>query len=227
MARLPGRNVGMETLIDEVVLTLDERFLEYVLGTLRDGPTLYDLLRRKIDFSRGQLAALVPPNATESQKYNFEGGGLNISVLRGLSLGTSCRSVIAAKINIYLSLADSNIAIIPDSMARASDSIISKQGWRDVWRLKDPPRAWLNGEEVNWVLLPGDDAVFIEDTIALADVPPFVLVLSSFPQQTSCCLSSRVDISIHDMETLVGRAASVYFGAYDGESYLVWSRELI
>ena len=143
------RNEGLEKLIVAVDLNLDERFLEYAEHMLQDGPTLYDLIRRNIDLSCGRLLGLVPPEATDIQRYSFEGGGLNISLMKRLELNQSPRSVLAELINSYLSVGRGRVGMIPDFMARASDSLIKKEGWRDIWRLEVPPRVWLHGEEIN------------------------------------------------------------------------------
>ncbi len=218
------RNAGVKTLVDEVVLDLDERFLEYAEHMLQDGPTLYDLIRRNIDLSCGHLVGLVPVEATDIQRYGFEGGGLNISLMKGLELNQSPRSVLAELINSYLSVGRGRVGIIPDFMARASDSLIAKEGWRDVWRLKVPPQVWLYGEEVNWVLLPGDDVKIVEDTISLADFTPFVGVLGSLPVEISSDLVSGAKLTYSLLELIVSRGDAVFFGAYDGESFVFWSK---
>lgn len=218
------RNEGLEKLIVAVDLNLDERFLEYAEHMLQDGPTLYDLIRRNIDLTGGRLVGLVPAEATDSQRYSFEGGGLNISLMRSLELNRSPRSVLAELIKSYLSVGRGRVGIIPDSMARASDSLIAKEGWRDVWRLKVPPRVWLYGEEVNWAMLPSDDVTFVEDTISLADFTPFVGVLGSLPVAISSDLVSGAKLTYSTLELIVSHGDAVFFGAYDGESFVFWRK---
>ena len=144
--------------------------------------------------------------------------------MKRLELNQSPRSVLAELINSYLSVGRGRVGMIPDFMARASDSLIKKEGWRDIWRLEVPPRVWLHGEEINWALLPGDDVKFVEDTISLADFTPFVGVLGSLPVETSSDLVSGAKLTYSLLELIVSRGDAVFFGAYDGESFVFWSK---
>lgn len=199
--------------------------IEYIKDILKNGKTLSNCLLQDCDLDRGRVITYLPidVNEEEAKKFKF-GGKIKASpesiIYKPGTIAVPIPNTNGCLVKIiqdFLDNGDGNLCIFEDVTSIPSDPGIS---------LKDT-RIFIYQNEVYYVLFSKDaDAKDrIDDTIWDSDSHwHFVCAMTSAPHD-SCFFRNKKNINANDLKTLAESAKKIAIGAYDGESYLIWSKE--
>lgn len=199
--------------------------IEYIKYILENGKTLSNCLLQNCDLDSGRVITYLPiyVNEEEAKEFKF-GGKIKVSpesiIYKPGVIAVPIPNTNDCLIKIiqdFLDNGDGNLCIFEDATRNPTDPVIS---------LKDT-RIFICQNEVYYVLFSKDAGAKdrIDDTIWDSDSHwHFVCVMTSAPKD-SCFFRNQKNINANDLKTLAERAEKVAIGAYDGEGYLIWSRE--
>jgi hypothetical protein len=186
-----------------VPYVLDMRGFDWMESVLRSSMSL-SLSREvlaSVDLRDGTLFAFLPPSMNDAVVYNFEGGVL--AMQPGDWLGPYGVS-----------------ALLKHQLKGATQSLRLTE--RRLWSASDP---WVQRATDAWTF--GDEVYEVQDS-ASAEAVPEKGHIFAYPEATTViahdCLSRDFFTSGEPFSFLCGRLSCLLFGAYDGDSYVLWER---
>ena len=201
--------------------------VEYIQDRLREGNTLASEVLATVDFSCGHVSTCLPENVTLNSLADLRTGGKLPVPSSDLWRGTDRNGELLLMIPIpnsddwlidqiksFLTAKRSSVCIFEDSLKRPSDPVLRNISTRYA----------THGNEVYHVLLNQDaDRATIQSVVRAArSIPTFVGVFAE-EEINPADISRLSDVKIR---RLAERATGVVVGAFDGEGYLVWSRDV-
>jgi len=213
-------------LYEEVVLGVEG--VHYIVECLKEGRTLAQyLLSRELGF--GSVQTLLPPGVDQDTLTSFRVGGKfptpPQSTWRSLEGGgyavpiPNANACLAKIIKSFLADSNQNICIFENALAGANDPYLTTLT-STICTYKD---------EV-YHLLTSKDATAtncrIETTIEEAtSIPIFIGALTSWQREPLELLPPRIQLTEDSLSQLALQAKHIVIGAYDGESYLIWTEQ--
>jgi hypothetical protein len=184
------------------------------------------MLLERFDIDSGEVFTFLPENLTVEDAFDFaHGGKLPLepgAILKKLNekggLETWIKvpnldGVLTGMIADYLRMGEKRIYVTEDALSKASDG----------WLTKTKLPYHLLDDRVYFVLRHDSTRLEIEEILGGA-FPPFVAVLSN-PSDAVPLDCSGHSITRDEIERLVINTDHIVVGAYDGEGYVVWSRQ--
>jgi hypothetical protein len=212
------------TEFSEVALNRPEAF-DFVAECLSRGNTLSRLIRKTIDLRLGHITTFLPPGTSEAAAYEFDFGGklpppnatewLKSEDSVAVPIPTAL-PLLVSKIRAFVGKATGNVCLLENSLASKSDPYTQSMRSRIV----------SYGEEIYHVLTrhnSSEEAIDAAIDEAFA-IPTFVGVFTSLPGDEAQRLRDAVEIGSESLGVCAENVQSIIVGAYDGESFLIWSR---
>lgn len=200
--------------------------LDYIRERLGGGKTFAHHLLEALDLEEGSVSAYLPDDVSDESAHQFRYGGKlptpdESTWKRGS--GTMVIPIpntddwLASKIALLLSQTPGRVCILEEGVEQASDP-----GWGKKESL--PQFVTIVGAEIYYVIRSADSG----ETVAAA----LNWASSVWPGALGALTTAEADDPIHvncDIDpgqwpVLARRTEALFVGAYDGESYLIWSR---
>jgi len=201
------------------LVELDSRGAERASTALSNGKSLAHRLAARLLTTPGALYSIAPLNAPKDRLYSFQDGGLIPQLPRSEWTRTDGGVLAAEVVTVDAALAS--------AIARRVSSIGAAfvvQDWNstpiDPHLAVDGHQPWLAGDEVYFAAqTPGLDEISTFIAIANDIWPGMLGVVTSaaLPMSPSRALDPSA------IDALADHATEFFVGAYDGESYLLWT----
>lgn len=203
------------------LVELDSRGAERVSAALSNGKSLAHRLAERLLTAPGAVYSIAPLSAPEDRLYSFEDGGLIPQLPRSewtradggalaaevVTVDTALASAIARRVS-----ATRAAFVVQDWYAKPTDPHLAVDG-------HEP---WLAGDEVYFAAeAPAFDVISTFIAVGNDIWPGMLGVVTSavLPASPSRALdSSAIDALAHE-------TTEFFIGAYDGESYLLWTAD--
>jgi hypothetical protein len=205
--------------------------IKYIEKCLGSGNKLSQALLKVCDFKKGRVITVLPGFVNYEYINDFEVGILPKTLEAEARNATaeygshwtsvmvpepSIISWLSTEVCRFLKAAATRLCIFENTLAKAGDS----------WISKEKPQIFTFNEEVYHFLLNQDaENEKIRDTIRSAECPLFIGVMTSLPSERSFPQSGQ-EVSLEDLEVLAEGTEKIVVGAYDGDGYLIWNRDL-
>ena len=209
-----------------VEIRLGREAAEYMRQRLRRGNTLARYLLERHDLDRGTIVTFLPPGLSEEDIEDLESGG-NLPPpgpskcvtlpggARGIAVPVSDEAapVLAARIRAFLYQEERGLCVFEDAW--------SDPGEPRPEHVRD--RMLTRGKEVYFACTGELEAEAIRRTFRV--IPFWILLgaMTSMPQ-VGRFPRRRGNVSRGELRSLAENTKKIIVGAYDGESYLIWSR---
>lgn len=212
--------------------SLGPQAIDYIRQRLTHGKTLARHLLEGLDLERGSVIACLPPNVSDQEALWFESGGKlprpHPSTFRYVTdeQGRTSRLEPVPNTDPWL------VSLVQDFLSRSIGRVCILEEWS--WQPSDP--FWSNDQarreaasfvddEVYYVLVSGESEEQIREAVGWSRCAwPGLLAAMTFLAADEPISSDRRNISPALLKTLATRTERLAVGAYDGESYLIWSR---
>lgn len=193
--------------------------LDYIRKQFSRGRSL-SILMHNLDFSSGQVFALVPDNLSEDKIYNFQEGlyPFDTNLLKtkypAIQVQNYSRKFLLETIHDYLEVAKEHCCLFEDPISIPTDSRVLNSGLNCVSLSNDQVFYFFNSEN--------NDVEKIEDAIKISDDYIFLCVLSSLDVGMQSGFNSTQSVSLDILKAFTDNLYAFFIGAYDGESYILW-----
>ena len=208
----------MNQILTEIKLGAEA--LEYIRQSLNDGKQLSRATLTALDIGAGKVSTYLPPGTTALQANKFlTGGKLEIASSESPAKAhpiPNTDDILAATLRGHLKSSDSALCIFENALAQAGDP----------WLRQAQVHSFVCGTDVYHFLTAKDvESDLIESTINTARSirPPLIGVLTR-SERAGSTDSAQGTIKLVELQNLASRAEKLVVGAYDGESFLLWSR---
>lgn len=202
--------------------------IRYVRERLADGKALSKCLLETLDLERGKLTTFLPPGVSEAEVYQFSyGGKLHQAEKRKTTLANgrsfygapvpNTDKLLISTIRAHLASTNSPFCIFEHQLAVPEDPWLSHKGLQIA----------TTGRTVLLFLTAGQtDEELIRSTTkrARSAFPPLVGALARSPSEMMLTNGARVEPD--GLQRIAEQTEKLIVGAYDGESYLIWTRLL-
>jgi S1-C subfamily serine protease len=200
--------------------------ISYVKDCLADGNSLAKLLMQSHDLNNGRVTTYLPAEVSDEVAEEFRTGGklpasstrsppgeVKSSAKRLEPLPTT-DSCLAGEIHEFLNLNEEHLCVFEDSSASPSDPFLQSL---------DTCYSVMGDEVYHFILSTdaGDEKIL--RTIRRARSWLFIGVMSSASLKSGF-FSRSGTLTISELKVIAEHAEKILVGAYDGESYLIWSR---
>lgn len=198
---------------------LGQKAALYVAEKLSLGKTLSRLLLNSHEISNGRISTKLPPGIDEREAHDFESGGkLPLGHNRARPLGDlepvpNTNDAFVDEIRAFLDANNSRVCIFEDASAQPNDQFL-----RAI-----TTRALTYDDEVYHLVCARDSHEQMLKTIHAARSWLFVGALTQVPDATGLC--SKKTLTRDEIENLAQNAIGIVVGAYDGEGFVVWTKE--
>lgn len=204
-------------------ISLDIRAIDYIKETARDGLSLAKIVSSEVDLGNGFISTFFPKNIAPENLYDFRSGGKLpeapeeswIKVKGGIMKPTPNTNAILIKIlSNYLHANINNICLFENVIAQKFDPwIISRS--ENTRFYKD--------EVYHLIYRKNSESQQIKKIIQDSNALYYFFGVCSY--LTSQYLHSEGNNKITDMQLdiIAKNIEHIIVGAYDGESYLIWS----
>jgi hypothetical protein len=212
--------------------TVGAEAIDYIRERLSNGKTLARHLLETLDLECGSVITCLPPNVSDQEALQFESGAKLPRPDRATSRyytdeqGRTSRLEpipntdpwLVSLVQDFLSQSASRVCILEEFSFRPSDPLWSKEeARRQAARFVD--------DEVYYVLLSDDSHRRVEQTVRWSGGAwPGLLAAMTSMTTYEAISSDHRDMSPAQLKTLAERTERLAVGAYDGESYLIWSK---
>ncbi len=212
--------------------TLGAEAIDYIRERLSTGKTLARHLLETLDLERGSVIACLPSNVSDHEALQFEQGGKlphpDPSTFRYLTDKQGRTSLLVPVPNTDPWL----VSLVQDFLSQSADRVCAFEDWLAqpsdaFWSKKESKReaASFVDDEVYYVLVSGDSEEQIRDAVGWSRCAwPGLLAAMTSLTADEPIPSDRRNISPALLKTLAVRTERLAVGAYDGESYLIWSK---
>jgi hypothetical protein len=211
--------------------SLGPQAIDYIRRHLTDGKTLAGHLLETLDLEGGSVIACLPSNVSDRDALQFEEGVLphpDPGTFRYLTDKRGSTSMLVPVPNTdpwlvslvqhFLSPSADRVCIFEEFYAEPSDPL---------WSKKESKRqaASFVDDEVYYLLVSGDSEVQIREAVGWSRCAwPGLLAAMTSMTTDEPISGDRRNISPALLKTLADRTERLAVGAYDGESYLIWSK---
>ncbi|MGH7203864.1 MAG: hypothetical protein ACREHC_05465 [Candidatus Levyibacteriota bacterium] len=233
---------------------LNKLALKYVNEILSYGHTLANLLLHSTDFTNGKIVTYLPSDVPEEETYQFESGGkikvnekdaIHLSLEDKANLKKSALSEstvnIAKFVGEYHKTSNVKMTPVPNTdfwLSSLIESFITdKERSICVFEnaLAKPTDPWLvnrntkiltfNDELYHFININNSTKNQIENTIreASSAYPPLIAILT-VPDVKINELNDSDKVNVDILKKFVKGTEKIIIGAYDGESYIIWSK---
>ncbi len=203
---------------------------DFLLKELRYGETLSNLVAKYILIESGKLETFAPQNIELSALLDFRatyniGQGVSENLLQTLKTESASRAFpemdffVAPIVQDFLAQSEQNICILEDIDSSPGDPGLTASGM--------PPMFTFAEVDVYFYI---DRKRSTIDTISkvFSMVSPMWSTrafLTSLPKELTLSEANQ-KMEMKDIEAIAQRTQKIIVGVYDGESYLVWHRDL-
>ena len=207
---------------------LGREAIKYIEETLAEGKTLATYLR-KLDLQKGKVVTFLPSEVTNEEAKQFKWSKLPQPPLEAFSCEISKdgkKSLVSPKPDT-----DSYLIIsIQEFLIKEGHRCIFEDAIREA---SDLPKLSLTtsylafNNELYHILSPRElQSASIMDTIKLARnfYPGLIGALTTIPKNQNFHFENN-KITSKQLKILAELTEKIVIGAYDGEGYLIWSRE--
>jgi hypothetical protein len=199
-----------------------ENAIAYLKKCLSHGKTIAKLLLERDDLDDGAIRSLLPKSVSREAVLDFESGGKlpRTNTVRvpdkpslRIELKANSDPALAAEILKFLRNDAENLCLFEDALAAAGDPFLKSLD----------SRLWFYGDEV-YHLITSTDSVTEKILQAIRPARSWLTigVLTDGPPRNQ--YGDRGNLSFLDLNLLAQQAEKIIVGAYDGESYLIWSK---
>ncbi len=203
---------------------LDERGFEFIEERLREGKTLAQTLLKKLPLRAGTVSALVAPAVTERQLYSFSEGSAVPQLSKDAGVhrsGYVWVEVVGTYGRLQLALTrrleEQGIVVVGvDWMSKPSDPLVVRSAVRP-WLFGDEvyfAACWLAPDRIGAVMENGSDAW-----------PGLLAIVCTLELPVTGPWDSLWALSEQTLEQVADTASEMWVGAYDNESYVLWTRD--
>ncbi len=213
-------------------ITLGPEAVDYIRDLLAEGKTLGKFLLDRGDLNKGRVTTFLPSEADLSKVNNFSRGGVlptpppethhHFTAPDGTKtvmvpvLGTGKQ--LAAMIQEFLGGNDERICLFESAVAKPTDGFLSTPNAKDL-------RVLSFQENVYYLLKQQDDREKIEKALRYAKSFRVLGVLVHLSKDKFLDEDSvRKELTLDELKVLAEETEKIVVGAYDGEGYLIWSR---
>jgi|GEM_PF-1123840 len=213
-------------------ITLGPEAVDYIRDRLAEGKTLAKFLLTRGDLDKGRVTTFLPSDADLSKINNFSRGGVlptpppethhhytTANGTRTLMVpvpGTSTH--LAAMIQAFLKQGDARICLFESAVAKPTDGFLSTPDAKDLCVLT-------LDEDVYFLLKENDDREMIDKTLRYTKSFRVLGVLVHLSEDKFLDEDSvRKELTLDELKVLAEDTEQIVVGAYDGEGYLIWSR---
>lgn len=198
--------------------------INYIQGCLHHGNTISKKALKKINFNIGIFFTFLPLNITEKEALKFDIGGKLVGSNNKIKIDSdltmiekpNCDLNLVDEIRDHLQQKTENICVIENYLARPNDP----------WLNKSTSYLFFFEKEVYHLLLPNDaDKDVILNAISeSSSIPIFIGFMTSIDPNIQKSIGCKQYINEEILTIMAERAEKIFVGAYDGESYLIWSQ---
>ena len=199
-------------------VALGSQATQYIRECLAQGKTLSKHILQLQDLEDGKVDTFVPDGVPTENVLNFregihpfepptppkDGSALWIPKL-------TMDDLLADEMYDYVRRSKDRLCVLEDELASPRDEYLKLVKTRFL----------SHGDEVYHLVCHGDDRSRVEETISQASGWLFVGVLSVMPKTLRPKAAALTD---QDLAEVARASRSVLVGAYDGEGYLVWTK---
>jgi len=185
---------------------LQSQTLEYIYSCLEQGKTLSSLLG-KLDLTKGYVWTYLPLEVSDETAHQFMQGGISNIDSPKPYLGMLIRQFLADTKSAY--------CIFEDALARSDDLNIQQT---------TIPCFFLDKEVYYFLKSKDTDIEMIGDVISASESYLLTGIMTHIPSDSSE-ISERQHMPVGELKNLVGQIEMLVIGAYDGEGFIIWSRE--
>lgn len=196
---------------NEITLTKDAN--TYLVELLRRGKTFAQVLLNQLDLTNGPVSTLLPSNCDLTVATHFNRGGITN---REESL-----TFLSKQLKNFLQKEDNRLCIFEHALARPNDPFLTK--------IKRP---YFTFDDEVYMYLTSNQASQSEIRETITHAGPdylFIGAMTSFARQGCSNINSGDLGSSQTYDTLQRWATNtekVIAGAYDGEGFLIWHRNI-
>ena len=213
-------------------ITLGPEAVDYIKDRLAEGKNLAKFLLDRGDLNQGRVTTFLPSNADLSKINNFSRGGVLPApppeTHRHNTTPDGTRTVmvpvpdtgteLAAMIQGFLKQGDARICLFESAVAKPTDGFFSTPNAKDLCVLT-------LDENVYFLLKENDDRDMIDKTLRYAKSFRVLGVLVHLSKDKFLDEDFvRKELTLDEMKALAEDTEKIVVGAYDGEGYLIWSR---
>ena len=215
-------------------ITLGPEAVDYVRDRLVTGKTLAKLLLDRGDLDKGKITAFLPTDADLSKVNNFSRGGVlpappletyhhyttpdGTKTVMAPVPGTS--NQLAAMVQEFLNRSDKRIGLFESAVAKPTDGFLSTPNAKDL-------RVLSFQGNVYYLLKHQDNSEKIEKTLRYAKSFRALGVLVHLSKDKFLPFgedSVPKELTLDELKVLAEETEKMIIGAYDGEGYLIWTR---
>ncbi len=217
MENIPRWTIGTKTMSAFREIELGTEAMTFVTESLKLGETLSKLVLEVIDVKRGRVVTKLPSNVDEKAANDFKSGGKLPRLSSGITNPEPVPNTdffIVETIRSFLDASSKNICIFEDASARATDPFTKSLVTRFA----------TFGDEVYHWLCQSDDNDKILKTVQTARSWLFLGFMTNISEEPAAC-SENKPLKESELRRLALETKKIVVGAYDGEGYLIWSKE--
>ena len=199
---------------------------DYMTRVLENGHTLAKFLVRVIAPNEGIFFALSPRPLTRSQVLRFDSGHFPQRPVSAMVGGVPGAISPVANSQDELMKVLHKLLEPPEAVCFLENSLASGS---DTWLRKAKSRVISHGAEVYHVLF-SDDRAEAKISAAIREaqqIPIFVGAVGHLAPPVASSIMKRRTVATGDLEEFAATARCIFIGAYDGEGYVVWSRDSV
>ncbi len=215
-------------------IKLDTEAIEYIKDRLADGKTLAKFLLEQRNLDSGEVITFLPPHANLERLKNFSGGVLPTPPPETHHYYTTpdgtksvmvpvpnTRPHLVTIIQEFLKQGDGHLCLFEHALASPADDFLSSPDEQDL-------RVRTFEDDVYFLLIGNDlDREKIDKTIRYVTSYLIIGVLvCPLEEDNFLSLDQKIaygKITHDELKLLAQRTEKIIVGAYDGESYLIWS----
>lgn len=198
--------VRILTMVERRIVTT--RVLPYVYKHLDSGRTLSSLLKT-IDLSKGEFWTYIPSNINEEDIYNLSCRG-TMSLLK-----PHIQNLVVEMIQDFLLKDTSSFCVLEDALAFPTDPFLLDIAY---------PKYCSFGNDVYYYLSVGDaDQEKIK--LAISRSKSFLLTAVLTTVASDIHFRPKAQLKESDLRTIIDGLKKIIMSSYDGQGYLIWSRE--
>jgi len=213
-------------------ITLGPEAVDYIRDRLAEGKTLAKFLLDRGDLNKGRVTTFLPSEADLSKVNNFSRGGVlptpppethhHYTAPDGTKTVMvpvpDTSTELAAMIQGFLQQGDARICLFESAVAKPTDGFLSTPNAKDL-------RVLSFQENVYYLLKRQDDREKIEKTLRYAKSFRVLGVLVHLSKDKFLDEDSvRKELTLDELKVLAEETEKIVVGAYDGEGYLIWTR---
>lgn len=194
--------------------------IEYINDCLKNGNTLAQQLLQSFDIKKGEIVTYLPSYIQENAVKEFYYGGKLLGLKdyseSSIKANDYPTTFLLSLIEKQLQSGDNSICIIENAIAKPQDQCLSL--------LNVKPKIY--NDEV-YHIFSAEDVVrdkIKNDFMQIKSVPTFIGATIVLPINVIKSFKLKRELNFEDFKTITSGIEKMFVGAYDGESYIIWSK---